>query len=221
MINKMIHKKNIEKYIQNYTKEAEGNKVYSSVFYYYYNIINHKEPFISYKSFISLFHNIYEKQNKKKLKKGSIRYQGTTLRTIENIELLVPSNITNLLNELNISNNNGIVVLDTPQQNNIPIFNKKTSKNIAQHSKMFDKNMKEWLLTYCQSKMGNQEKASVYIQHFSNKFLNGVEIETSYNQYFFKTLKKEAKLLWPDIEIQTENKAKKAGSAIIINLDFK
>lgn len=220
MTNKIIHKKNIEKFIQNYTKEAEGNRVYSSVFYYYYNIINHKEPFISYKSFISLFHNIYEKQNKKKLNKGSIRYQGTTLRTIENIELLVPSNITNLLNEYHININNDVLVVNKPQQNNISIFNK-TSKNLEQHSKMFDKNMKEWLLTYCQSKIGNREKASIYIQHFSDKFLNGIKIETSYNQYFFKTLKKEAKLLWPDIEIQTENKAKKAGSAVIINLDFK
>lgn len=220
MNNKVIHKKNIEHFIENYIKDSEGTRVYSSVFYYYYCIINHKEPLISYKSFISLFYKIYEKLKNKKLSKNSIRYLGTTLRTIDDIELIVPNNIINLLNEK--GNNKESSFIEFPKQNTLSNIIEISKSEDQQHSKeMFDADMREWLLTYCKPEKGKQVKASIFIQHFSDKYLNGIEIKGNYNQFFFKALRKEAKTIWPHIEIKNENPSKKKGSAIIVNLSFK
>lgn len=220
MTNKIIHKKNIEDFINTYIKESKGNRVYSSVFYYYYCIINHKEPLITYKSFISLFYKTYEKLKNKKLSKNSIRYLGTTLRTIDDIELIVPNNIINLLNEKDNNKEPSFIELSKQNisDNNIDVINDKDQ----QHDKeMFDTNMREWLLTYCKPEEGNQIKASIFIQHFSDKYLNGIEIKGNYNQFFFKALRKEAKIIWPSLEIKNKNPSKKKGSAIVINLGFK
>lgn len=224
-MNKIIIRQNIEKYIKNYIKETEGNVVYSSVLYHYYNLINHKEPVISYKSFISLFHKVYEKHKNKKLQKNHLRYDNTTLRVVENIALNIPFNLDVILNDK--TNIKKELIKEIPKETKVVkkesiIINNIVDKEKEQHSKtMFDANMSEWLVTYCIPQEGNQVKATLMIQHFSDQYLNGLEINGNYNQFFFTALKREAKNIWRDLDIKNRNPSKKKGSAIIYNLAFK
>lgn len=234
-------------FINNYTKENTENLISSNTLYNYFCFLYQKntkefpiQKFIPY--FLIAYKDIYNKP----LNKRILKQNNTTIRCLEDIEIIPCNDFTRLLNikkditsgstftstlrstlllqntikdDLSIQNDIQTASLNGSTSRSTPVADLKVDHNTKPN---FDF-MKEWLEEQCIYEKNSIIETPIHIlkEHYSKLYLNNINIDNNFNRTFVANIEKIGNILWPGSNLKKEDRKRKQNTAFIRGLILK